>query len=263
MIVINSNNSDDYFYGILIRVAIIAILISFYNGISDRSCISKYSIDTTISTQASSKWDKLALASLISDEDRNNKINVNAEFTTFLGDTPQSREKKQVGFIRIPGIVVNYPIMYSKDNNYYLYKDEKGKDDKKGSIYLDSASQGFWNQINLIHGHNMRSGARFGELDKYKNAKWGKKHLYMFITEDDGVEYTYKVFSVFTMNGNKEGIQVACSSIDEYEKQFKLLANRSMYKLTTPPANSKIVILNTCSYSFNGEHLLVCAYREV
>lgn len=170
-------------------------------------------------------------------------------------------DKSKVGEIYISSLNLRYPIMYSSDNNFYLTHNSDGDKDKNGAIFIDAASNGSWSKLNLIHGHNMNSGAMFGNLDKYKNEKWCKNNLYIKIKEND-VEYTYKIFSVFTFNSKKEELYVSFDDLDKYEDYFYTLSKKSWFKLDKPGRYDTVIMLNTCSYSYDGEHLLVCAYRS-
>lgn len=94
---------------------------------------------------------------------------------------------------------INYPVMQTpEDENFYLYRDFYGEEDKAGCLILDTDSslhkEGTTNLI--IHGHNMKSGIMFGELDKYKEEAYGKEHgrIKLFLKEE---ERYYEVISVF------------------------------------------------------------------
>lgn len=172
-----------------------------------------------------------------------------------------NEDKTGIGWIRIENAGIDYPVMYSKDNQYYLKHNSEGKKDNNGAIFLDANSGGKWSKLNLIHGHNMNSGEMFGNLDKYKNESWCKKNLYIEL-QQDSVDYVYKVFSVFTYNSNKEELSISFSEYEDYGEYFRSLVQRSKYSLDKPTEDATVIMLDTCSYSYSGEHLLVCAYRE-
>lgn len=162
-----------------------------------------------------------------------------------------------VGWIKINQLVIDYPIMFSGDN-FYLDHDINGNESIYGSIYLDEQSDGILGRIGLIHGHNMKDGRMFGELDKFKSESFTKEHRYLEIADDEGT-HQYKIFSVFITNGDEE-IKIDYSTDEEYESYFDYLKKRSLFKLDSNNIE-KIIILNTCSYEFPEAHLLVCAYE--
>ena len=74
-----------------------------------------------------------------------------------------------VAWIEIENTTINYPIMQSNDNDYYLYRNYKNEYSRYGSIFLDykydfsKDSQNF-----LIYGHNNNDEMMFNELLKYQ-----------------------------------------------------------------------------------------------
>lgn len=79
-----------------------------------------------------------------------------------------------VGWLRIPGTKIDYPVMSkSDDNNYYLDKNFKKQYDKNGLLILDYRNEIQKDKVTgpqnfIIYGHNMRTGVMFGTLKNYK-----------------------------------------------------------------------------------------------
>jgi SrtB family sortase len=169
-----------------------------------------------------------------------------------------SKHKNTVGWISIGGIIVDYPIMYSKYQDYYLEHNVNDEEDIYGAIYLDASSDGEFSTVNVIHGHNMRDGEMFGELDKYKNQKFLNKHLYFNVTTPDGTRQ-YKIFSVTIVDGDKERIPTGFDSKSDYRAYLKRMNRLSLFPLEYSKDSDNIVILNTCSYEFTNAHFLVLA----
>ena len=70
----------------------------------------------------------------------------------------------------VPDTRIDYPVMWTpRDENYYLRRGFDGQADQNGCLILDTDSCVDPLTTNLIiHGHNMKSGAMFGDLDKYQ-----------------------------------------------------------------------------------------------
>ena len=103
-----------------------------------------------------------------------------------------------VGWIRIDGTLVDYPVMHTPDEgSYYLYRDFYGDSDKHGCIYAYAPSDVFTPSDNVtIGGHNMRNDSMFGTLHYYEDPEFYKEHRY--ITFDTLFEHhTYEIISVF------------------------------------------------------------------
>lgn len=102
----------------------------------------------------------------------------------------QELNADMAGWLSIGDTVINYPVMQTlQDEEYYLYRDFWKRNNRNGSLILDTDScigtgtgqnaytDGTEPSTNLIiHGHNMKSGAMFGELEKYADKEYGLNH---------------------------------------------------------------------------------------
>ena len=82
-----------------------------------------------------------------------------------------------IGWINIYDTLINYPILKSSDNKYYLNKDYKGQYSDAGSIFLDYRNNNFNDNYSIIYGHNLSYGGMFSDIKKYKNREYFNNHL--------------------------------------------------------------------------------------
>ncbi len=163
-----------------------------------------------------------------------------------------------VGWISIGGLIVDYPIVWRKNNSYYLEHNFDGKKDVYGSIFLDQDSNGKFQKVTIVHGHNMKDGKMFGELDKYKDKSFFKNHKYLSLTTEEGTK-RFQIFSVFVTDGTQEKIRTSFEDDNDFQKYLKKINRRSLYALEYKDNPNSIVVLNTCSYEFPSAHFLVFA----
>lgn len=91
-----------------------------------------------------------------------------------------------VGWLRIEGSNIDYPIVQGEDNDYYLSHDFYGQESVSGSIYLDYESQGdFTGRNQIIYGHHMKNGSMFRDVNYYKDEAYFKEHQYFSIYTPD------------------------------------------------------------------------------
>ena len=84
-----------------------------------------------------------------------------------------------VGWIRIPGTNIDYPIVQGETNDTYLHTSFEGEETAAGSIFLDFASQEDLRGYNSIfYGHHMRNGSMFRDIVYYKEEEYFKEHQY-------------------------------------------------------------------------------------
>ena len=110
-----------------------------------------------------------------------------------------SMNDDMVAWLLIEGTKIDYPVMQTpEDENYYLHRDFYGNEDQAGCLILDTDTslQGEITTNQIIHGHNMRAGTMFGELDLYQDEEYCKNHsrIRLFTRE---TERNYEVISVF------------------------------------------------------------------
>lgn len=88
----------------------------------------------------------------------------------------QSQYPDVRGWLTIPESGIDYPVLQSspEEPEYYLRRDYQGNYDINGSLFLQ-ADCILGESGNLtIYGHNMNSGAMFGNLDQYSSYEYWK-----------------------------------------------------------------------------------------
>ena len=101
-----------------------------------------------------------------------------------------------IGWIYIPDTNINYPIMQSEDNEYYLHRSYDGSYLYSGSIYLDwRCNSDFSGDVNMLYGHNMQNGSMFADVTKFIDSNYFDSHDYGWLTTENAV-YKIDFFSV-------------------------------------------------------------------
>ena len=79
-----------------------------------------------------------------------------------------------VGWIRIEGSEVDYPIMCSPtDDTYYLNHNIYGEEFQAGAIYIEKMNDsGFNDSHTVIYGHNQKDQSMFGSLHRYEERSY-------------------------------------------------------------------------------------------
>ena len=85
-------------------------------------------------------------------------------------------------WIYIPGTMVNYPVVWRKDDNsFYLNHGFNGEKARCGSLFADGCYAPFSEKVTVIHGHNMRDGSMFGSLKQYLNRDILQEFPYIYV----------------------------------------------------------------------------------
>ena len=177
-----------------------------------------------------------------------------------------------IGWLTIDGTRIDYPVMYTPDDNdYYLHLDFDKNWSDPGTPFIDTNCRPFDDRTDnvLIYGHNMKSGIMFRELLQYEDESFYKKHknikfdtLYetgtyevigAFRSEiypDDDTEH-YHYYEFFNAADKAE--------FDEYIDFVK--SNTSYDSGVTAEYGDELITLSTCASHTEDGRFVVVARR--
>ncbi|MDL5120591.1 class B sortase [Clostridioides difficile] len=164
------------------------------------------------------------------------------------------------GWITIKNTNIDYPIVQSENNSYYLNKDINKNYLPSGSIFLDFRNQMFNDKNTVIYGHYMKDKTMFGQLKNYKNEDFFNKNKIISISTPKGNNLKYEIFSVYVTDSKDEYIKTSFENDFEYEYFLNNITNKSIFKPNINiTAKDKILTLSTCSYEFKNARMVVHA----
>lgn len=158
-----------------------------------------------------------------------------------------------VGWIAVPGTSIDYPIVLTDNNDYYLTHNITGDYTRYGSIFMNSVNNKNFNDDNtILFGHNFYgSSVMFSTLKNISTDDWLNNLDEYTITIDSLYKSSeYKVFSYYTTNITTDYLTTNfinnLSKIDFYNT----LKNKSEYDFDiTLNDNDSIITLSTCTNS--------------
>lgn len=166
-----------------------------------------------------------------------------------------------IGWLYIPDTVINYPVMQSDDNFYYLDHTYDGSPLKAGSVYLDCRCEGrFRNPINIVYAHNMKNGSMFAQITRFKNDSFFESHKYGWLATPETV-YRIDFFSLAVADWHDE-LYKGDTSISEWIPH--LYDRSAVCREMTYTDDDRFVSFSTCSYEFeNARNILTGKLVEV
>lgn len=151
-----------------------------------------------------------------------------------------------IGWINVPETIINYPVMYSGDNEFYLHRAVDGSYLRVGSIFLDyRCNADFTGKINVLYGHNMSDGSMFADVVKFIDSEYFDSHNYGWLTTENTV---YKIdFFSLSQPENYDDFYDVNSDIDLW---LDSLRERSfIWRNIGFSENDKFISLSTCTAS--------------
>lgn len=173
-------------------------------------------------------------------DDPNEKSSINIDFSKLL-----EINKDVIGWIKIEGTTIDYPILQTSNNSYYLTKAIDGSYNQCGWIFMDYTNAKDLTDYNtVIYGHNIKSGIMFADLEKiYKNELKNDTVIQVYTPQN---EYIYKIYSVYMGLPDDIGISPNISE-SQYSEFIKENINKSKYKYNLNVENTaKTITLSTC-----------------
>lgn len=183
--------------------------------------------------------------------------------------TLYNKNKKMVGWIKIEDTKIDYPVMQTVNNEYYMDHNFNQEYDRNGSLFLDKDCDIVHRNTNLIiYGHHMKSGKMFGGLNKYSSQEYCKEHpnIQFDTIYERG---TYEVMYVFRSRIYNEDEVVFkyyqfldAASAQEFNSNMQEMAALSLYDTgVTASYGDQLLTLSTCDYSEEDGRFVVVAKR--
>lgn len=105
-------------------------------------------------------------------------------------------------WITVKGTTVDFPILQSEEDNYYLDHTVDKVESLPGAIYTNAVDGKVFDRSNtVIYGHNMKNGSYFGQLHLYEDEDFFKENNEFYIYTIDR-KLTYTVIAASTFNNN-------------------------------------------------------------
>ena len=145
---------------------------------------------------------------------------------------------------------IDYPVLYSGDNEKYLRRDLYGEEHIAGSIFLEGLNRPeFTDYYTIIYGHNMNDGSMFGGLKKYKEKEfWEENQYFTLYTED--MAYRYQIFACQEAANGGDVYKIGYEPGEEYQALIDGMTGDSLIDTGIHPDSShKVMILSTCTGS--------------
>ena len=159
-----------------------------------------------------------------------------------------------VGYLKVPNTIIDYPVVKTDNNKFYLKNDFYKNRNVYGWIFADFKNEfPILSKNTIIYGHNTSIGIMFGDLVNLLNKDWYKneenKYIYFSTTEQD---YKFQIFSVYKIKTTNDYLDI------NYDENFiKMIKERSFMDFNVDISDEKIITLSTCYNSTSSGVKLV------
>ncbi len=156
-----------------------------------------------------------------------------------------------IGWLKVNNTNVDYPVVQTNNNDYYLKHNLYKESDKNGWIFMDYRNSLYNLDSNtIIYGHNMYySSVMFGSLTKAYKKDWYSNSENLIISFDTIYEsMKYQIFSIYKVDKTKDYLKTYFANDQEFTDFVNLITKRSItdFNVEVKPGD-KILTLSTCT----------------
>ena len=155
-----------------------------------------------------------------------------------------------IGWIVLNNTNVNYPVLKTTNNEFYLNHQFDKSRNEAGWIYMDYRNSNIFsdNLNSIIYGHSLLNDALFGTLHNALRKYWYSSEDNLVIkTLDEQNSYLWQIFSIYKIPTTDDYLQTKFLDNDHYLRFLNMLKSRSINDFNiTLNENDKILTLQTC-----------------
>ena len=179
---------------------------------------------------------------------------VSVDFAALLAENTDVK-----GWLYSEGTVINYPILQSIDNDFYLHRLYDKRYNASGSLFIDYRCAGdFSGELAIIYGHHMNDGTMLASLVNYRKQEYYDAQPIMYLNTPNG-NYRIDLFSSFITASDSETVyRTSFSDREDYQTYLTKMKALSDFECdVTPTADDHIVMFSTCTYEYNEARYVV------
>ncbi len=167
-----------------------------------------------------------------------------------------------VGWIRVNGTKIDYPVVQTQNNEYYLTRDFEGNFTHAGWIfgdYRNNFDKLTDNKNTILYGHGRRDMSMFGSIEYCREDWWQQRdayHIVRLTTKNE--QSVWRVFAVFTTSVDFNYIQTTFANDVEFLGMVREMQDKSFCDFGVDVgADDRIITLSTCTD--DADRLVLCA----
>ncbi|AMM99148.1 class B sortase [Bacillus pumilus] len=172
-----------------------------------------------------------------------------------------------VGWINMKDTMIQYPIVQSRDNAFYLTRNYLKNDTRAGSIFMDYRNDVLHESPNtVVYGHRMRDGSMFAGLTNYLKEDFFDEHR-TFQYDTLYQSYEAEIFAVYETTVDFDYIQTDFQDLGEYAHYLQSVRKKSIYQTKTDVSTDDLILtLSTCDHVLapkNGRLVVQAKLKKV
>jgi sortase B len=163
-----------------------------------------------------------------------------------------------VAWLYSPDTPIDFPVVQTTDNSYYLRRLLDGSDNSSGTSFVDYRCSGDFSDFNtMIYGHNMKNDAMFGTLVNYKDQSYYDSHPVMYLITP-GCSYKVELVAGF-QTSSEDDIYLLPQRSDTGQIEKAAAASTFVSQAQIQPGQ-RYVTLSTCDYDYEEARFVLIGF---
>jgi len=162
------------------------------------------------------------------------------------------------GWLYCPGTSINYPVVQTDNNQYYMHRLPNGEESAGGSLFVDCTNAWDFSDPNsVIYGHDMKDGSMFGYLHNFDSQSYYEDHPVFYLLTPSR-NYRMDIFCTAVVPSDSWVYQMQMD-----EKQLQLWIDKAEDASSIQPLREVnrdaecFLTLSTCSYEYENARFVV------
>lgn len=165
-----------------------------------------------------------------------------------------------VGWLRIADTPVDYPVVQTDDNEYYLTHDVKKEENITGSIFMDYRNniKGY-NRNTILYSHSMKNGTMFGAVLRYES-RWNFENKPIIEFDTLYGDEEWEIFSAYKTDTSFDYIRTDFDSDEDFQAYLDGVKAKSLHESDVEvTARDRILTLSTCYHGLKDGRFVIHA----
>ena len=170
-------------------------------------------------------------------------------------DALRKCNREVIAWLCCGGTPINYPVVQSKDNAYYLTRGFDRSKNESGALFLDCRNNIASNDENfIIYGHRMTDDSMFGTIPQYAEKSYFEQHSKMYLLTP-GQNYRVELFACRTVHSEDKYFETCFESKNAFQQYLNKALEQSYWLSDTPVGTDyPSLTLVTCSTYGNAKN---------
>ena len=168
-----------------------------------------------------------------------------------------------IGWIFMENSIIDFPVVQSEDNEYYLRRLIDGSYNRAGTIFMDFRNnKDFSDEITIIYGHNMKNNTMFGSLLNFKNQSYYDNHkkMYFYTAEK---KYEIDLIAGYTENADAPIFEYPSTGKNKNDIIKNAISKSTFVSNIEFLPENRFIALSTCSYEYDeARYILIGVIRD-